>query len=127
MDAVVVPRMNHDFGLRRRARRSSATTRSRASTGAQRSRGRPSRTRCPRLRACAWRAWLPRDELVIVHDRNRTVPEAIERVRRYAPAQAQAMVDAGEVFTARAHVRTLAGKLYRHSSSREPCATASRG
>ncbi len=54
-----------------------------------------------------------RDELVILHDRNRTVPEAIERVVRYAPAQAQAMVDAGEVFTARAMLGTLAGKAHR--------------
>ena len=41
------------------------------------------------------------DEVVMVHERNRTVAEAIERALRYAPAQAQAMVDAGEVFTAR--------------------------
>ena len=54
-----------------------------------------------------------RDELVILHDRNRTVPEAIERVVRYAPAQAQAMIDAGEVFTARAMLGTLAGKAHR--------------
>jgi glycosyltransferase involved in cell wall biosynthesis len=53
------------------------------------------------------------DELVIVHDRNRTVAEAIERALRYAPAEAQAMVDRGEVFTAKKMLRTLAGKSYK--------------
>ena len=55
-----------------------------------------------------------RDELTLVHDRNRNIPEAIDRVRRYAPAQAQAMIDAGEVFTARRMLVTLGEKLYRH-------------
>lgn len=55
-----------------------------------------------------------RDDLVIVHDRNRTVPEAIERALRYAPAEAQSMVDRGEVFTARAMFRALGGKAYKH-------------
>jgi hypothetical protein len=49
----------------------------------------------------------------MVHERNRTVAEAIERAFRYAPAEAQAMVDAGQVFTARAMLRTLGGKAYR--------------
>jgi hypothetical protein len=56
----------------------------------------------------------PRDELTLVHDRNRNIPEAIDRVRRYAPAQAQAMIDAGEVFTARRMLLTLGEKVYRH-------------
>jgi hypothetical protein len=55
-----------------------------------------------------------RDELTLAHDRNRNIPEAIDRVRRYAPAQAQAMIDAGEVFTARRMLTTLGEKLYRH-------------
>jgi glycosyltransferase involved in cell wall biosynthesis len=55
----------------------------------------------------------PSDELVIVHERNRTVAEAIERALRYAPAEAQAMVDRGEVFTAKKMLRTLAGKAYK--------------
>jgi len=54
-----------------------------------------------------------RDEVVMVHERNRTVAEAIERALRYAPAEAQAMVDRGEIFTARLMVRTLAGKAYK--------------
>jgi (heptosyl)LPS beta-1,4-glucosyltransferase len=54
-----------------------------------------------------------RDEHVLVHMRNRTVAEALERVLRYAPAQAQAMIDAGETFTARDMMRTLGGKIRR--------------
>lgn len=54
-----------------------------------------------------------RDELVLVHIRNRTVAEALERVLRYAPVQAQAMIDRGETFTARDMVRTLRGKARR--------------
>ncbi len=36
------------------------------------------------------------DGVVMIHDRNRTVAEAIERALRYAPAQAQAMIDSGQ-------------------------------
>lgn len=54
-----------------------------------------------------------RDELVIVHIRNRTVAEALERVLRYAPAQAEAMIARGETFTARDMVRTLRRKARR--------------
>lgn len=54
-----------------------------------------------------------RDELVLVHIRNRTVAEALERVLRYAPVQAQAMIDRGETFTARDMIRTLRRKARR--------------
>ncbi|MDQ3823785.1 MAG: glycosyltransferase [Actinomycetota bacterium] len=54
-----------------------------------------------------------RDELVIVHDRNRTVAEAIDRALRYAPAEARARIDAGETFTARRMLRRLAQKSRR--------------
>ena len=54
-----------------------------------------------------------RDELVIVHIRNRTIAEALERVIRYAPAQAEAMIARGETFTARDMVRTLRRKARR--------------
>jgi (heptosyl)LPS beta-1,4-glucosyltransferase len=54
-----------------------------------------------------------RDDLVMIHERNRTVAEAIERALRYAPAEAQAMIDRGQVFTARAMLRALAGKAYK--------------
>jgi glycosyltransferase involved in cell wall biosynthesis len=68
-----------------------------------------------RVHAIAWR-----DELVMVHERNRTVAEAIERAFRYAPAQAQAMVDAGEVFSAKAMLRTLSGKAYKQFVQAKP-------
>lgn len=43
-----------------------------------------------------------RDELVLVHDRSRTISEVLDRSVRYAPIQAQSMVEHGQVFTARA-------------------------
>lgn len=42
-----------------------------------------------------------RDELVLIHDRSRNIPEVLERSIRYAPAQAQSMIDQGQVFTAK--------------------------
>jgi glycosyltransferase involved in cell wall biosynthesis len=113
VDAVVVPRMNFDFGYP-------------ASSPLQRH---EPQLRMYRRGAVRWPAFPnalpevseervlrlpPRDELTLVHDRNRNIPEAIDRVRRYAPAQAQAMIDAGEVFTARRMLLTLGEKLYRH-------------
>jgi glycosyltransferase involved in cell wall biosynthesis len=53
------------------------------------------------------------DELVMYHDRNRSIPEAIDRVLRYAPAEAQALIDRGETFTARRMIRRLAQKTRR--------------
>ena len=61
-----------------------------------------------------------RDDVVMIHERNRTVPEAIERALRYAPAEAQSMVDRGEVFTARAMLRTLTGKAYKQFVAARP-------
>jgi glycosyltransferase involved in cell wall biosynthesis len=113
LDAVVVPRMNFDFGHP-------------ASSPLQRY---EPQLRMYRRAAVRWPAFpnaLPdvpaerlaqveaRDELTLVHDRNRNIPEAIDRLRRYAPAQAQAMIEAGEVFSARRMLTTLAEKLYRH-------------
>jgi hypothetical protein len=113
IDAVILPRMNLDFGhapssplqryepqLRMYRR---ATVRWPTFPNAL--------PEVPEART----ARLPgRDDLTLVHERNRNIPEAIDRVRRYAPAQAQAMIDAGEVFTARRMAGTLAEKLYRH-------------
>jgi len=113
LDAVVVPRMNFDFGHP-------------ASSPLQRY---EPQLRMYRRAAVSWPDFpnaLPqvrddrlarveaRDDLTLAHDRNRNIPEAIDRVRRYAPAQAQAMIDAGEVFSARRMLTTLAEKLYRH-------------
>jgi glycosyltransferase involved in cell wall biosynthesis len=54
-----------------------------------------------------------RDDVVMIHERNRTVAEAIERAFRYAPAEAQSMVDRGQVFTARAMAKAVGGKAYK--------------
>jgi glycosyltransferase involved in cell wall biosynthesis len=51
-----------------------------------------------------------REDLVLVHDRNRSIPEALERAIRYAPAEAQALLDSGEVFTARKMLLRVARK-----------------
>ena len=54
-----------------------------------------------------------RDDLVLIHDRSRNIPEVLERIIRYAPAQAQSMIDRGEVFTASAMMKTLGSKIYK--------------
>jgi glycosyltransferase involved in cell wall biosynthesis len=53
------------------------------------------------------------DDRVLLHDRSRNIPEVLERSIRYAPAQAQSMLDRGQVFTARAMVAALGGHLYK--------------
>ena len=113
VDAVVLPRMNIDFGYP-------------PSSPLQRH---EPQLRMYRRDSVAWPTFpnaLPevrddrvlripsRDELSLIHNRNRNIPEALDRARRYAPAQAQAMIDAGQVFTARRMVLTLGEKLYRH-------------
>lgn len=55
-----------------------------------------------------------RDDLVIVHERSRSIPEVLDRVVRYAPLQAQSMIDRGETFTARAMLGALGENVYRH-------------
>ena len=113
VDAVVVPRMNFDFGYP-------------ASSPLQRYEPQLRMYRRAKVQWPTFPNALPdvaaervlqlpsRDDLTLVHDRNRNIPEAIDRVRRYAPAQAQAMIDAGEVFSARTMLVTLGEKLYRH-------------
>jgi len=60
------------------------------------------------------------DEVAMIHDRNRSVVEALDRVVRYAPAEAQAMVDRGEVFTARRMFSTLGAKVRKQFIHGEP-------
>jgi len=60
------------------------------------------------------------DEVVMIHDRNRSVVEAVDRVIRYAPAEAQAMIDRGETFTARRMFATLGGKARKQFIHGEP-------
>jgi glycosyltransferase involved in cell wall biosynthesis len=54
------------------------------------------------------------DELVLIHDRSRNIPEVLERVIRYAPLQAQSMIDRGQVFSAPAMFKTLSAQVARH-------------
>jgi hypothetical protein len=51
------------------------------------------------------------DALVIIHDRSRNIPEILERVIRYAPAQAQSMIDQGQVFSAKSMLLALAAQV----------------
>jgi glycosyltransferase involved in cell wall biosynthesis len=54
-----------------------------------------------------------RDELVMIHDRSRNVPEVVDRIARYATLQAQSMIDRGERFSARAMVESLGSRFMR--------------
>jgi glycosyltransferase involved in cell wall biosynthesis len=113
IDAVVIPRMNYDFGYP-------------PSSPLQRY---EPQTRMYRRSRVAWPEVpnaLPkipedrlyripaRDELVMIHERSRNIPEVIDRVVRYAPLQAQSMIDRGEVFSARAMLGDLGEGVYRH-------------
>lgn len=100
IDAVVIPRMNWDLGYP-------------PSHPIQRY---EPQLRMYRRRAVTWpvipnklptvpqerKYHLPnRDELVIIHDRSRNIPEILDRSIRYAPAQGQSMIDQGQQFSAR--------------------------
>jgi Glycosyltransferases involved in cell wall biogenesis len=54
-----------------------------------------------------------RDDVVLVHLRNRSIAEALERAMRYAPAEAQALIDRGETFTAAKMLRRVATKSHK--------------
>lgn len=51
------------------------------------------------------------DALALIHDRSRNVPEILERVIRYAPAQARSMIDQGQVFTAKAMLAAIVAQI----------------
>jgi glycosyltransferase involved in cell wall biosynthesis len=53
------------------------------------------------------------DDTVLMHDRNRNIPEVLDRIVRYAPLQAQSMIDRGEVFSARAMFLALGTRAKR--------------
>jgi glycosyltransferase involved in cell wall biosynthesis len=53
------------------------------------------------------------DDTVLIHDRNRNIPEVLDRIVRYAPLQAQSMIDRGEVFSARAMFVSLGTRAKR--------------
>jgi glycosyltransferase involved in cell wall biosynthesis len=112
IDAVVIPIMNFDFGYPAR-------------TEVHRHDPKPRMYRKDRVRWPTLPNKLPsiqedrvhriplRDDLSLIHDRNRTIAEALERAIRYAPAEAQALLDSGETFTARKMVWQVARKAYR--------------
>lgn len=112
LDAVVIPRMNYDLGYP-------------PSDPSERYEG---QLRMYRRSAVQWPTIpnaLPdvprertyrvpsRDELVMIHDRNRNIPEVVDRIARYATLQAQSMIDRGQVFSARAMVRSLGTRAFR--------------
>jgi glycosyltransferase involved in cell wall biosynthesis len=112
LDAVVIPRMNYDLGYppsnpMERYEPQLRMYRKSAVRWPEIPNALPDVPEPRRLR-------LPADDaLVMVHDRSRTVPEILERSLRYAPLQAQSMIDRGQVFTARAMLTALTGRAYR--------------
>lgn len=110
LDAIVIPRMNYDLGYA-------------SSSPVQRYEPQLRMYRRSRVEWPTVPNALPevleqrkyrvphRDNLVIIHERNRNIPEAVERIIRYAPAQAQSMIDQGEVFTAKRMLSALARQV----------------
>jgi glycosyltransferase involved in cell wall biosynthesis len=106
IDAVVIPRMNCDFGFEpthwtqryepqlRMYRRSAVAWPTRPN-------------RLPTVPPDRTLRLPGRDDLVLRHERSRTIAEVLERSVRYAPIQAQAMLAEGQRFTADAMLRSL--------------------
>ena len=119
VDAVVVPRMNIDFGWPPRSPLQRYEPQLRLY--------RADRVRWPefpntlpvvpeeRLVRVA-----PRDELVLEHHRNVNVAEAADRLVRYAPAEAQAMLDRGDEFSTAAMFAALRSAAHRYFLDAEP-------
>ena len=110
LDAIVIPRMNYDLGYP-------------PSNPIQRY---EPQLRMYRRSRVQWpdvpntlpsvpdgrKFYLPqRDDMVIIHDRSRNVPEILDRVIRYAPMQAQSMLDQGQLFSAKAMLSALAAQV----------------
>jgi (heptosyl)LPS beta-1,4-glucosyltransferase len=110
LDAVIIPRMNWDLGYP-------------PSDPIQRYEPqlrmyRPSRVKWPVVPNALptvdeqRKYRLPQnDEWVIIHDRSRNIPEVLDRVIRYAPAQAQSMQDQGQLFSAKDMLLALATQV----------------
>jgi hypothetical protein len=118
-DAVVIPRMNYDLGF--------PPSNPLHRYEPQLRMYRPDRVTWPLMPnalpvvAAERKYVLPqRDELVIHHDRSRNIPEVLDRVLRYAPAQAQAMVDAGQRFTAGGMITALGLAFYKQFLEGQP-------
>jgi len=109
VDAVAIPRMNYDFGhpasspILRFDPQIRFYRRDRVSWPTE-------PNELPEIEPARLHRLPQREELVLVHDRNRSIPEALERAMRYAPAEAQALLDSGEVFTARKMLLRVARK-----------------
>jgi hypothetical protein len=110
LDAVVIPRMNWDLGyppshpVQRYEPQLRMYRRSKVEWPAS-----PNQLPVVGER---WKYQLPnQDNLVIVHERSRNIPEILDRVIRYAPAQAQAMIDQGQAFTASGMLLALAAQV----------------
>jgi glycosyltransferase involved in cell wall biosynthesis len=113
IDAVILPRMNRDFGHD-------------PSSPLQRYEGQLRMYRRSRVEWPTVPNALPvvpeqrlyrvpaRDDLVLLHERSRNIPEVLERSIRYAPIQAQSMIDRGQVFSARAMFSALSAQTARH-------------
>lgn len=112
IDAVVIPRTNWDFGFppsnpaERYEPQLRMYRRSRVQWPVE-------PNKLPVVPADRTHRITSRDELTMMHDRSRNVPEVIDRSARYAMLQAQAMIDRGEVFSARAMVSALGTRAYR--------------
>lgn len=112
IDAVVIPRMNYDLGyppshpLQRYEPQLRMYRKSRVEWPMV-------PNALPEVPADRLHHLPQRDELVMIHDRSRTIPEVLERSLRYAPAQAQSMIDRGEVFSAGAMLSALGGHMYK--------------
>ncbi len=106
IDAVVMPRMNCDFGFEpshwtqryepqlRMYRRSAVTWPTRPN-------------KLPKVPSERTLHLPGRDDLVLRHERSSTIAEVLERSVRYAPTQAQAMLAEGQAFSAGAMCAAL--------------------
>jgi glycosyltransferase involved in cell wall biosynthesis len=119
IDAVVVPRMNLDFGhapaspMHRYEPQIRMYRRSRVRW--------PERpNRLPDVAEEKLYRVPANDENVLVHDRSRNVPEVLERVIRYAPLEAKALIDAGETFSAERMFGVLREKAHKQFIRGDP-------
>jgi hypothetical protein len=119
VDAVVVPRMNLDFGhapaspMHRYEPQIRMYRRSRVRW--------PERpNRLPDVAEEKLYRVPANDEHVLVHDRSRNVPEVLERVIRYAPLEAKALMDAGETFSAARMFGVLREKAHKQFIRGDP-------
>jgi (heptosyl)LPS beta-1,4-glucosyltransferase len=120
LDAIVIPRMNIDFGyppshpIQRYEPQIRMYRRDRVVW--------PSfPNKLPEIDEDRLHRLPQKDDVVLIHNRNRSIPEALERAIRYAPAQAQSMIERGDTFTASAMVRTLCQKFHKQFLAGRAC------